>query len=607
MHAITSHAALPYDALMHEHGLKFRWRFGPDVDPPAEADGSAHSDFDPLIARLMRRRGVADAAAAESFLKPKLTDLHEPALLPGAVAAAERMQQAVADGQPIVIYGDYDVDGITASAILWHTLTLAGANVSCYVPHRLEEGYGLNVEAIEQLGRDRPLIVSVDCGVTAHEPAAAAKAAGVDLIITDHHELPDGPLPPAHTVVHPRLTSEHTGQADTPAYPFGYLCGAGVAFKLAWQFARTSSGSERVPQAFRALLLDLLSLAALGTVADVVPLVDENRVITSHGLGQVKRTRFAGLNALIDASRLRQEKVNAFHVGFVLGPRLNACGRMGHASKALHLLTQASADEAAESAAFLAGENERRRQTQKQIVEEAQQMVIEGGHNRDDRRAIVLGKAGWHAGVLGIVAARMTELFARPVVLLNLDNGEAHGSARSVDGVALHEAIASCAPLLNSHGGHAMAAGVRLDADNVDAFREKLIEHVNGVLAVEDMVSAVDIDADCALSQMNQPMIEQVLRLAPFGRGNAHPLFCARQVQIAAPPQVVGREGMHLRLQLRQGQTYVNGIGFGLGELIGELPAGMQIDLVFEPTIGLFQGQTQCEYHIKDIKPLTTA
>ena len=590
---------------MLEAGTRYRWRFadGGDQDEPTCRELSRGLAVHPLVGLLLLRRGHDQVEEAKAFLNPKLTDLHDPADLPGVGRAVERLHRAVREGQRIVIYGDYDVDGITATAILWHVLRHVGADVRNYLPHRLEEGYGLNNEAVAQLARDHHVIVSVDCGITAVEQARVAKDAGADLIITDHHEPPPGPLPDAYAIVHPRLPN---GDHREP-YPFAYLCGAGVAFKLAWQFARVFYASERVPKSCRDLLIDLLSLAALGTVADVAPLVGENRVITAFGLGQIKHTRFAGLNAMIDATGLQEKKVDAFHVGFVLGPRLNAVGRMGHAGRALHLLTEAAEDESAELAGFLRDENQRRRETERHIFKQAQQMLVDAGYDSDENRGIVLSHPDWHAGVLGIVASRLVEAYARPVVLLSQSNGEAHGSARSVEGVQLHKAIGHCGHLLNSFGGHAMAAGLRLDADKVDQFRLAFTEHVNGLLTPQDLVASIDIDACCTLEDMSLEVIEQILRLAPFGRGNANPRLCLRGASLDRAAQRVGSDGSHLRLTLRQGRRIVNAIGFGLGYLADNLVAGIQLDVVFEPKLSTWQGRPRGEYHIKDLKRTSQA
>lgn len=575
---------------MFEAGMLKRWRFRAN-DQTTDLAGLGLS---PLVIKLLGNRGVTDPQQVRDFLNPKMTQLHDPALLPNCSKAASRMSRAVQDGQPIVIYGDYDVDGITASTILWHTLRLAGAHVRTYVPHRIEEGYGINAQAIAAMCEADPLIISVDCGITAVEPAAIAKAKAVDLIITDHHEMDSENLPDAYALVHPRLPGSE--------YPFGDLCGAGVAFKLAWQFARVHNGSDRLPKAYRNLMIQQLSLAALGTVADIVPLVDENRVITTFGLGQIKHTDFIGLNALIDASRLRDEKIDAYHVGFVLGPRLNACGRMGHAKDAVHLLTEATEDHAIDIAEFLTEENDKRRATEKKIVERAAAQVIDRGYDHTDCRAIVVADNDWHPGVVGIVASRLVEQFSRPAIVLNIDGDEAHGSARSVEGVSIHEALEHCKDLLVSFGGHAMAAGLRVKCDKLEAFREKIIAFVNEKLTVDDLCSIVDIDTQCTLPELSLDEVQQIERMAPFGPHNPKPILCIRNVQLDRTPMFMGQTGKHMRLTLRQGTNYQNAVAFNMADLAPQLSPGMHLDIAFEPKTNHWQGRTSVDMMVKDIK-----
>ncbi len=549
-----------------------------------------------LVARLLCQRGFSHEASARSFLEPRLADLHDPARIPGCGTAAERIVQAAKDRQPLVIYGDYDVDGITAASILWHTLKAIGAEVATYIPHRMEEGYGLNTDALLQFAAQspRPLVVSVDCGITAIEPALAARRAGLELIITDHHQVDDAHLPDVDILVHPRLPGGN--------YPFGDLCGAGVAFKLAWQIARTFCGSDRVSDELRHLLLDLISLAALGTIADVVPLVDENRIITRYGLGQIQRTRFVGLNALIEASRLSDERIDAYHVGFVLAPRINACGRMGHARDALHLLTEADAAESQRLAQFLTTENERRRRVEREIFGQACAAIAEKQYDSDDMRAFVLAGEGWHQGVIGIVASRLVDTYHRPVIMLNIEDGVAHGSARSVDGVDIHEVLTCGAELFDSYGGHAMAAGMVLPSQRIDALREVVVREVNQRLDASRLVPQLTIDATATLDDMTFDVLEQLRSLAPFGRANPSPVLQLSDVQAHRAAERVGGEGRHLRLWVRQGQRCMSTIGFGLGDLAEQLPAGVRIDLAFTPKLGTWQGRPQIELHVKDVR-----
>lgn len=587
---------------MTEFGILKRWRLAshePHLDRYAEQWA-----VPPLLAALLLKRGIRTCEDVRLFQQPKLTDLHDPALLPNLTRAADRLLEAIRAGQRIVIYGDYDVDGVTASAILWHSLSALGGRVKTYVPHRIDEGYGLNSQAVAQLCRPDeaglPLLITVDCGITAQGPTRVAREAGVDLIVTDHHEFDPQSLPDAWTIVHPRL-GDGVG-SDQPRYPFGGLCGAGVAFKLAWELGRRHFGTERLPEDFRGLLLDLLSLAALGTVADVVPLVGENRTLTRFGLSQIKRTRFAGLNALIDASRLREEKIDAFHVGFVLGPRLNACGRMGHAADALALLTETQTDRAAEIAALLCKENERRRATEQAIAKEARKMVEECGYDRDDCRAIVVAKEGWHGGVLGVVASRLVDAYGRPAIVLTYENGVAKGSARSIPGFSIHDALIHCRDHLLQFGGHAMAAGLHLETSRVEAFRQDLIDYANTRLTAQDLVGCVEIDVECRLEDLNLHLFEQIQTLAPFGKDNPSPVLCLRGAPLARPAERVGAGGQHLRLLLGHSQRMLPAIGFHLGELAERLPGGVVLDIVFEPGLSTYLGYPRMDLHILDVK-----
>lgn len=572
------------------------------MNDAAESD-PAHSRL-PLLEQIMAQRGHVGAAAIDRFLHPKLTDLDAPANLPGCRVAAERLARTIQEKQPVVIYGDYDVDGVTASAILWHTLRKLGhPAVSCYVPHRLDEGYGLNAEALEKFAQSdpKPLVVTVDCGITAVAAAQRAKELGLDLIITDHHQFDADDLPQAIALVHPELDVN----GAPPASP-SPLCGAGVAFKLAWQTARTFYNADRVPRDVQELLLDLTAFAALGTVADVVPLTGENRVIVVHGLSRIKNTRFVGLNAMIDAAELRAQKVDAYHVGFVLGPRLNACGRMGHAQQAVTLLTDASPVQAKELADFLTAENDLRRHTERTILAEAIEVVDTQGHAADDRRALVLAQEGWHPGVIGIVASRLAERYHRPVVMLGIDPaaGVAKGSARSVSGLDLHAAISACDGHLTKFGGHAMAAGMTLDASSVDAFRDALVAEVNEQLQPDDLAQRIRLDADVSLPECSAALFGTLERMGPFGCANPAPRLRIRGAITARPAQRMGAEGKHLSVALRgAGGGAIRAVGFGLGDRADDLPAGIAVDVAFKPSLNTWRGVTSPELHLLDIRP----
>ncbi|MHC4997008.1 MAG: single-stranded-DNA-specific exonuclease RecJ, partial [Planctomycetota bacterium] len=580
-------------------GHRYRW-----LQPAACPEAQPLADqlkTDPLVATLLHQRGYTEPEAARQFLDPTLADLHDHALLPGCRRAAERLVQAVREKQNIVIYGDYDVDGVTATAILFHILKAAdpGANINRYVPHRIDEGYGINPQSIETLADEgAQLIVSVDCGITATEPARCAAARGVDLIITDHHEPPDE-LPDAHTLVHPMLAPEPGAEP----YPWTGLCGAGVAYKIAWQFAREFCGSDRVSQAFRTTLVDTLAFAALGTIADVVPLTDENRTITMFGLKRVKHTPFPGLNALIDSARLRDEKIDSYHVGFVLGPRLNAVGRLGHAKEAIQLFTDPTPSEARVIADDLQSINEHRQATTREITDAATQMVRDAGYDRPGVHAIVLAHEDWHPGVVGIVCSRLVEEFGRPTILLNLtDDGQAQGSARSIDAFNIHAALTHCAEHLERFGGHAMAAGMRLDAEHIPAFRQALIDYAAERLTPEDLIPTLQPDAELTLQDLDTTTVKQLNRLAPFGRGNPKPLVLIQGLTLRQPARTMGAQARHLNLTVQQDNQSIRCVGWSMGDLARRLPAGVGIDLIVEPTLNTYQGRTTVELIIKDLR-----
>jgi single-stranded-DNA-specific exonuclease len=582
-------------------GLAKRWIV---AEPLPDAGALATAlDVGPLIAQVLCRRGISGVDAGRAFLQPRLNDLDDPASLGQIDRAAERITAALRADEPIVIYGDYDVDGITATAILYHTLCTArpGANIRRYIPHRIDEGYGLNSEAIAHLAeRGAKLIITVDCGVTAVQSAAVAQQHGVDLIITDHHGL-DAELPSAHAIVHPMIDDDGNRRPDHSERPISPLCGAGVAYKLAWQIARHWCGTDRVSQVFRELLVDLLPLAALGTVADVVPLVGENRIITRFGLGRVKHTSNVGLNALIDAAKLRDERIDSYHVGFVLGPRLNACGRMGHAKTACKLLTSADAAESARIAQRLEAFNEQRRATERRIFEQACERVEQRGDDDPSVRAIVLGDDRWHAGVIGIVCSRLVDRYGKPAILISTANGVGQGSGRSIDGYDLHAALCRCGGHLLSYGGHAMAGGLKIDPSRVEAFREAMIGDAGERLTADDLLPVLHLDGQASMNLLDVPVSEQLEQLGPFGRGNPRPAVFMRGLQVDQT-NTMGSRGRHLSLLLREGRTVMRGVGWRMGELAARLPAGIELDVAARPKINRWGGRARAELELLDVR-----
>jgi single-stranded-DNA-specific exonuclease len=591
-----------------------RWIIAP---PHAQAaDLASRLRTSPVIAQILLNRGIAEAEACFKFLQPSLKCLHSPDLIPNLGKAAERIGRAIEAKEKICIYGDYDVDGITATAILWHAIRLLGgpeSNVEWYIPHRIDEGYGLNGAALNEIiDRGTRVIVTVDCGVTAIDCGQIARERGVDLIITDHHEWhcndDDTPkLPQCYTLVHPRLKTDDAGNAFS--YPNPALCGAGVAFKLAWGVGSAAAKNPRVSPEFREYLVEATALAALGTIADVVPLVDENRILAAFGLSGLKESKLVGIQALIESAGLTGQTLDSYHVGFLLAPRLNASGRMGHAREAVEMLTSATRERALEIATYLEQQNRARQAMEREIFEAACQQVIDQKLDGDECRGIVLGADGWHPGVIGIVASRIVEKFCRPTIMVafNENNGSGkigQGSGRSISGFHLARALEHCHDHLEAYGGHEMAAGLKVKPENFDAFRRCFCEYATQHLAPEQLVPELKLDAQAELRHVTAALVDDLQRLGPFGHGNRRPIFYSRDLEIAAPPRRVGKTGNHLQLYLRQGGTSMKAIAFGFAtdELVTRLQPGVRIDLAFEPTLNEYNGFTSVELEVKDLQ-----
>ena len=550
----------------------------------------------PVMAQLLICRGIDEASAIEPFLSAKLTDLRDPQLLPGLPLAAEKIFAAVAANERIVIYGDYDADGMTAAAILVRCLTLLGADVGYYVPNRLEEGYGLNHEALTTLAqRGARMVISVDCGIASVAEAETARRLGLSLIVTDHHHM--GPtLPAADAIVHPGLPGS--------SYPFLGLCGAGVAFKLAWALCQLHSGAQRVTERLRNFLLTAVGLAAIGAVADVVPLIDENRVLVRHGLKTIRSCPPEGLAALMRITKLDQKPfLSGDDIAFTLAPRLNAAGRLGQAQLGIELLTTDSPSRAEALAEYIHQLNESRGSLERSVYLAAQKQLKENFDPIGDP-AIVLAGAGWHAGVIGIVAGRLAEKYHRPVVMIALDELGTRpgvGSARSAGTFNLHAALQHCKEHLIGCGGHAAAAGLQIEAGCIDAFRSAFCEHVAETWCEEERIAELWIDAEAPLSQITRGVVQQIEQLAPFGQSNPQPLLCATRVSLAEPPKKIGNGERHLSLKLSQHGVTIRAVGFGHGESAEQLAALTgPIDICYRPVINSFRGRQSVELHLID-------
>ncbi len=552
-----------------------------------------------VVASLLVARGITDAAAVKSFLSGSLSDLRDPETLPGIPEAADRILAAARAGRPIVIYGDYDADGMCATAILMGCLDAIDATPTWYVPDRFEEGYGLNAGALETLAaKGASLVVTVDCGIASVAEAKRARELGLELIITDHHSFADA-LPEADVLVHPRLPGA--------GYPFGELCGAGVAFKLAWAIATRACGAKQVTPRLREMLLRSIGLAALGTVADVVPLLDENRIYVKHGLECLRQRGGAGLVRLIELAGLHEKsQLESEDVAFRLAPRLNAAGRLGQAACGIELLTTADAARA-ESLATYVHELNSQRETEERSIQLAAVKQAKERFDPEGDPALVLADRGWHAGVIGIVAGRLADRWHRPVVMIAQDAHQgrpAIGSVRSVPGFDVHEALVACRGHLVTCGGHAAAAGLRIEDGRIEEFRAAFCAEVDRRLPASLRRAQLTIDGETTLAGLTLDAVEQLERLAPFGQGNRRPVLCASGVRLAEPPRPIGAGGKHLAMQFTQHGAKVRGVSFGAAEWLPHLPPpGQPFHIAFKPKINEFRGRRTAEMEVIDWRP----
>lgn len=572
------------------------WRLRPHDRDRVEGLSRA-SGLPPIVAHLLINRGITEAAEAKSFLAGRRDGLHDPERLPGVVEAAGRIVRAIRDRRKIVVYGDYDVDGVCGTSVLWSCLKLAGASdAEFYIPHRVDEGYGLSAESLRKIAAERgaSLIVTVDCGVSAVNEARLARELGVELIITDHHT--PGPLwPEADAVVHPH--------APGGSYPFTDLCGAAVAFKLAWQVCKSFGDGKKASPHFRDFLLRSMDLIALATVADIMPLEGENRIFVRHGLrGIASDGASVGLKALLQVSGLLgKDRLTSGHVGFSLGPRINAAGRLRRAMEAVRLLTTDDAAEALELAKTLDDCNRERQDVERAIVSEAHRM-IEASGGLGDRGAIVVGSAGWHPGVIGIVAARLAESYHRPSIVVALGDAIGQGSARSVPGFHLYDALRACSDGLASFGGHKAAAGLKIEPSLFPAFAERFDLHCREALTPDLRCKELVLDAEVALGMLTPRAVETIEEMEPFGLGNPRPLMLAERVHVVGEPKAVGDKKVHLQLRFGQGDCTAKAIAWNMAHRAGELRPGTPCAVVFHPSINEWNGRREVQLEIKDFR-----
>ena len=570
---------------------KKQWVVQPPDDRSAQLAKSLK--VSPLLAQVLINRGITDAHAGSIFLRPKLTELIAPGQMPGVEAAVSRLKQAIRSKEKITVYGDYDVDGITGVVILWQMLTLLGAQVDYYIPHRIDEGYGLNAEAVRSLAKSgSKLLITVDCGIAAVNSAELSHQLGLDLIITDHHQ-PDTKLPKAVAIVHPTLKKDYSNQDAS---------GSMVAFKLAWAIANEFNVGTKLAPRLREFMINATSLAAMGTIADIVQLRGENRVLTSYGLKALPECKLPGLQALIETAGLTGQGLDSFDIGFRLAPMLNAAGRMGHARLAVELLTSDSELRSMKIAEYLKEQNKQRQQCERKIFKQACEMIAEYGLDRPDRKSIVLTSKDWHSGVLGIVASRIVDKFYRPTIMLSVEDAKAQGSGRSIPGFCLLSAIRACSQHLIKFGGHKMAAGITIEASKIEQFAAEFEAHANQNLSEDATVAKLAIDAVSPLREFRSETVSELSLLGPFGAGNPRPIFATKGVHLASPPRKVGARGDHLQLAITDNTASIRCIGFRFGKLEKKLLEHEFFNVAYQPQINTYNGNSNVEFVLDDIQ-----
>jgi len=526
------------------------------------------------LARLLIARGVETPRQAQDFLNPSLDHLHDPALLPDVEVGVDRIADAMSKGEKILIHGDYDVDGVTSTALLVRTLRALKAEVEFRLPHRRKEGYDIKPSAIDEAaGMGASVVVTCDCGIGAHDTVERARELGIDVIITDHHE-PGNELPPALAVINPKR--------EDAQYPFPELAGVGVAFKFAQALVRQLGYDE---EAFKSRFIDLV---ALGTVADVVPLLNENRALVKFGLEAIPNTKKVGLRTMLRAARLIGKPLTSYSLGFILGPRINAVGRMDDASLALRLLLTRDESEATQLAERLERCNTERRAEQERILTAAVDQV--GKKDLGSARVLVLSAEGWNSGVIGIVAGKICETFNRPAILINRDeaSGIGAGSARSIGKFHILDGLRRCDDLLGRYGGHALAAGLSIPLANLDEFEERINAVGFETMTDEDIEAKIIVDAELAAGEITRDLAKAISSMEPFGMGNPEPLFITRAMPVVQKQRV--GDGSHLKMTLRGDGGALPCIFFGQGDLADKLELGEPVDLCYSIRLDTFNG-----------------
>jgi len=538
-------------------------------------------NISPITAQVLINRGIKDEMQAHHFLYGNLASVHEGRLLKNMEKALVRIRRAIKNKENILVYGDYDVDGITAAALLKIVLTHLKANTAVYIPNRLEEGYGLNINAVKLAHREKTsLIITVDCGISAHKEIDLANKFGIDVIVTDHHEIKTPDLPNAHSIINPLQRGCE--------YPFKHLSGVGLAYKLAEALVKNTAYP----------IEKHLDLVALGTVCDMSSQKGENRILTKWGLKAIKEAKKPGIKALIEIAGLKGKDISCHHIGYVLGPRINAMGRVGAPEVALNLLLTKDKNEARRLANILNQENRARRKIERKVLAEAMEKV-EREINFKESRVIVLSGDDWHKGVIGIVASRIINKFYRPTIVITLEGSRGKGSGRSIDKFHLFKAINSCKDILIDFGGHEAACGLSIHRKDIKAFTERINETARGLIADEDLRPTINIDAEVRLSDISERLVEELGLLIPFGPENPRPVFSSQNAYLRDEPRRIAKNG--LKMWVTDEKTTCEAVKFNAENL--SMPSkGERVNLVYSPSINTWQGLTSLQLDLKDFR-----
>ena len=570
--------------------MQFKWNYEPPThEQQLAADELAEKiGMSPIMASLLIKRGIKTESAAKRFFRPMLNELIDPFLMNDMDVAVDRLNDAMGRKERIMVYGDYDVDGCTAVALVYKFLQQFYSNIEYYIPSRYEEGYGVSIKGIDYAAeKGVKLIIVLDCGIKAVDEIAYAKQHGIDFIICDHH-VPDEVLPPAVAILNPKR--------EDSTYPFKHLCGCGVGFKLMQAFAKNNG----IPFA---RLIPLLDFCAVSIASDLVPVEGENRILAFHGLKQLNQSCSIGLKAIIEICGLTGRELTMSDIVFKIGPRINASGRMQNGVEAVELLVERDLQKALTIATRIDEYNDQRRDVDKQMTEEANEIVARL-ESQEHQKSIVLYDEGWKKGVVGIVASRLTELYFRPTVVLTIINGVASGSARSVAGFDIYDAIKSCRDLLENFGGHTYAVGLTLKQENIPEFRRRFQEYVSHHIMPEQTQQTLDIDLEVDFHHVTKRLLSELKKLAPHGPGNEKPLFVTRNVYDYGTSKVVGRHQEHIKLELVDSKSAVvmNGIAFGQSAAARYIKSKRSFDIVYNIEENTYKrGEVQLQ--IEDISP----